>query len=683
MNRPANNCNFPARRASLEREDRGAGALARSRPAARRSFLQTNELCGPMSVGWSCGGPELLASAGLRIRAAAELAGCGCGLRRKHHPRLSMNRLSCLSLALVGSLLIPRSAVPAEALPPVNQWLPQETVAVLEISQPKALLDPLLSPVVADTVAALPAYQQLQSGPQFQVFQAVIKNLETQLGSDWRSVLRNLLGGGVALGAGATGETLWSIDAQDEKVLEKLHGAVAGIVGAQGRKPNQPDRSAPREYRGVPTWSFGPKDNHSILGRRLLLANRPRVLEAVLDQRSQPNDRSLASSPAYQAAKRALGGEAVASIFLNMEVVKRNPGLQRFLKSGSSPLAALLFANTGETLQKASWMALGFYVQGDKLTLKLVTDGPTPDPKGPGSFALPRRPGEGILPNLEVPGRIASMSLYRDLHGFYAAKDTLFPERTSGLIFFENMMGIFFSGMNLTEEVMGETQPEVRLVVATQQYDPAVGTPALQVPGFAAVFRLRSPQAFGDVVEEAWQKAIGLVNFTRGQKALPGLVIDRPSCGEVRYTVAAFRPPGKPQGSNLDPRYNFRPSLARVGDYLIMSSTDGLARQLIEALTKEAGNRLAPRPADHSLLEIEGGQLRKILYANREAMVRKNMVDKGVAREQAEAQWSLLFVILDTLNHARLSLGQDGGHPQAKLELRFQVPELKRSITMR
>ena len=40
------------------------------------------------------------------------------------------------------------------------------------------------------------------------------------------------------------------------------------------------------------------------------------------------------------------------------------------------------------------------------------------------------------------------------MHKFYAAKDTLFPDRTSGLIFFENMMGIFFSGRDLTDEVL-------------------------------------------------------------------------------------------------------------------------------------------------------------------------------------------------------------------------------------
>ena len=56
----------------------------------------------------------------------------------------------------------------------------------------------------------------------------------------------------------------------------------------------------------------------------------------------------------------------------------------------------------------------------------------------------------------------------------FPSKDELFPERTSGLIFFENMMGIFFTGRDLTEEVLAETGSDIRVVVAEQQYDPQV-----------------------------------------------------------------------------------------------------------------------------------------------------------------------------------------------------------------
>ena len=148
------------------------------------------------------------------------------------------------------------------------------------------------------------------------------------------------------------------------------------------------------------------------------------------------------------------------------------------------------------------------------------------------------------------------------------------------------MMGIFFSGIELTDGVLGQTRPEIRVVVAAQRYDPAIGTPAVRVPAFAAVLRLRDPKKFGPVVEEAWQKALGLINFTRGQKAEPGLIIDRAAQGDVKFTYAYYRPPEEKDKSPLPDRFNYRPSLAMFGDYLIFSSAEGLTRDLIDAPEK-------------------------------------------------------------------------------------------------
>ncbi len=65
----------------------------------------------------------------------------------------------------------------------------------------------------------------------------------------------------------------------------------------------------------------------------------------------------------------------------------------------------------------------------------------------------------------------------------------MFPERTSGIIFFENMMGIFFTGRDLTEEVLAETEAGRtgrRCLNRTMRQRWA--RPQLQFPGFAAVF---------------------------------------------------------------------------------------------------------------------------------------------------------------------------------------------------
>jgi hypothetical protein len=338
-------------------------------------------------------------------------------------------------------------------------------------------------------------------------------------------------------------------------------------------------------------------------------------------------------------------------------------------------LAALVFAGVMESLRNSNWLSLGLNVEGKTLAVQVLTDGKIMGPANPAVFALPQKAGDGAWPNLSVPRRIAAFSLYRDLRGFYAAKDTLFPERSSGLIFFENMMGIFFTGRDLTTEVQAETEPEVRIVVAEQQYDPSAGAPAVKIPAFAVVLRLRHPEQFDEVVEEAWQKAIGLVNFTRGQKALPGLIIDRPIYKDTKYTVAYFAPPDANDKAKLDTRFNIRPALAMPGKYLVLSSTDGLARDLIDALNREAWQTVTPVAQTHSVLELNGGQAASALRANRETLVRGDMVKKGKSQQESEAGIDLLITLVKFVDQVKLSLGTDQGLTQAQLTMKLNLKE--------
>jgi hypothetical protein len=317
-------------------------------------------------------------------------------------------------------------------------------------------------------------------------------------------------------------------------------------------------------------------------------------------------------------------------------------------------------------------VALG--VEGKTLTVRALTDGKTAGPASPAAFALPQTPGDGAWPNLMVPRRIAALSLYRDLHAFYAGKDTLFPERTSGLIFFENMMGIFFTGRDLTSEVLAETEPEARIVVAEQQYDPAIGTPQVKVPAFAVILRLRHPEPFRPVVEEAWQKAVGLINFTRGQQASPGLIIDRPTHGGTKFTVAAFSTTDVEDKTRLETRFNVRPALAMPGEYLILSSTDGLARDLIDALTRKTDPPARPMARTHSLLDIDGAGAASALATNRETLVRGDMVKKGKTQQEAEAGIDLFISLVRLIDQAKLSVGARDDLTEIRLDTRLNLP---------
>jgi len=581
-----------------------------------------------------------------------------------------MSQKLVLVLALTLAAFVLQTTMARQTLPPAIQWIPQDAVIVLELSEPRALLGVFTNDKATAAITALPLYQEQASKPQFKEFLNIINFIEITLETDWRTGLAKLTGGGITFAVCPEDTVLLFIDAEDEHMLERLHEFFLNIARAEAEKKGQSNQVASTEYDGVTAWTFNGEEAHAIIGKRLVFANRSEGLKAVLKLRAEVKGASLVSNPTYQAAKRAAGPDVIATVFTNLKPLMQLPKVAWLLdQQRNNPLSALSFAGIVEAVRDSNWLALGLHVDESTLVLRASVDGKAVASTSPAAFALPNKPGEGVLLNLSVPRRIAALSLYRDLHQFYAAKDDLFPDRTSGLIFFENMMGIFFSGRDLTSEVLAETKPEIRIVMAEQEYDPAMGMPQIKLPAFAAILRLRHPEQFNEVAEEAWQKAVGLINFTRGQQALPGLIIDRPIQGETQFTVAAFSTAEIEDKAKLDQRFNFRPALAMPGEYLILSSTDGLARDLIDALSRETEHTVKPFAETHSLVEIDVDHLASILETNRETLVRGGMVKKGSTQEEAETGIDMLITLVKLLNSVKLSLGVHEGMTLANLEI--------------
>ncbi len=579
-----------------------------------------------------------------------------------------------ITLLCFGFIAALQTANADEPLPPVAQWFPQDAILTLEISKTTDLLDLVLSPILIKAVTSTPAYQNAASQTGFKEFQGVIQYLETILGIDWKSAVQKLLGKGVTLAFLPDEAFLLAIDAEDEDLLKQLHDTLLGFAKDDAIKKGEPDKVESKEYQGVTGWTLDGKEAHVIIGNRLLYSNKSKVLKDVLDRRAGLINQNLTENQVYQSAKKTVNADAALSIFLRLDILNKLPQMQKALAQNMNPLLALLLAEIPEAIQKSNWLSLALDVSEETLSLNASMDGMLSDTAGPMTFARPDKSNNGAPPILTVPRQIAGISFYRDLYKFYAAKDDLFPERTSGLIFFENMMGIFFTGRDLTEEVWKETKPEIRIVAAKQEYDPSIGIPGTQFPAFAVIFKLHNPQKFGEVVEEAWQKAIGLINFTRGQQAQPGLLIDRPVYNDIKITSTYFSSVQEEKKTNLDTRYNFQPTLARIDDNLIFSSTDQLAKDLIDSLKKEKEQSVESLKNTHSVVELDAVQISSILKTNRETMVRQNMVEKGISREDAETEFDLLTYVINYLGHASLNVGTQKAHTNAKLEIKLNLP---------
>ena len=556
-----------------------------------------------------------------------------------------------------------------ESVPSAAHWIPQDAVVCIELSNPRALIDMLTHETALDTLKELPVYKNRQDNSGFNEFLAGVTFIEAALETPWKEALGALTGGGITFAVCPEDTVILIVDAEDAGLLDRLHKLVLNL--------NRTDNGAPvsAEYLGVTGWSL--KDGqgaYAVIDHRLVFANKPEGLRRVLELRSRADQASLTSNARYSAARDAVASDAAGQVYADLALLKQIPDLAAALDQGkSNPIAGLLFAGIIESIRNSSWLCIGLGIQENTLAFQAHLDGKNLDSKGPAGFALPSQASTGALPNLSVPRGIASLSFYRDLFRFYGAKDELFPERTSGLIFFENMMGIFFSGRDLTDEVLAETMPDIRFVVAQQQYDPAIGIPQVQFPAFGLILRLRDEASFDIIAEEAWQKAVGLVNFTRGQQGMPGLIIDRPIHKGTKFTVAYFSNAAADADANQDARLNWRPALALPHNYLILSSTDGLARDLIDAVNSEAQQSTPPKTQSHTLAELHGEALASILQANYRAMVRQNMVEKGNSEQEAEHSIDLLLTLAEFVESVKLSIGTHQGLTQAGLELKFNL----------
>lgn len=579
------------------------------------------------------------------------------------------------SLGLIAALVLVGSAVQANDAPPdAAALVPEDAILVLEVTNPRSLVERAFDQQLVSFVQSLPPYRQAVNQPDTRQALEVIRFFENKYDVDTPELFAKLLGGGITLAVLPADQALLIVEAEDTEMLAGVHDFFRTIAEGEAAKAGEPNRVKSAEYGDVKGWSFAPEEAHAIVENQLIVASSPEILQAALDRRAGVASGSVAESDHFAAAHRAMEDEADATLFANMTVLKHLPDVQDALNQNQNPLGRLLLAPLLSGLDQATWLAANFKIDQDQLTVRLRADQKPGQDTASNRFAKPDTAGDGAMPTLRVPRQIAGFSLYRDLHQFYAAKDELFGQRTSGLIFFENMMGIFFSGKDLTEDVLAETHPDIRLVVARQKYDEKTGTPAVQLPGFAAVIKLRDAQDFELVAKEAWQKAIGLVNFTRGQQALPGLIIDSATEQGVSYNVAYFSVAEQEDQQAAGMRFNFQPAVAVADDHLILSSTDDLARDLIEAVKTEAARQTKPVAGTHSLAVLKGPALAAILKANRDALERQNMVEKGHSRAAAKKEIGGLIAALGQLNGIQVEAAEKDDVMQVNISVSYELP---------
>ncbi|MHC4720994.1 MAG: hypothetical protein ACYSYT_11055 [Planctomycetota bacterium] len=217
-----------------------------------------------------------------------------------------------LILTLILLVFIAQNTMAAQTLPPAIQWIPQDAVVSLELSQPKALLELFAGEKATAAITALPLYQKQASTPKFKEFLNLINYMEITLDTDWRTGLANLTGGGITFAICPEDMLILIIEAEDEDTLHKLHEILLDMARSEAEKQSQPNQveSTETDYEGVTAWTFNGEESHAIIGKRLVFANRPEGLKAVLELRDSTGATSITSNSTYQTAKEPKAPDA-------------------------------------------------------------------------------------------------------------------------------------------------------------------------------------------------------------------------------------------------------------------------------------------------------------------------------------------------------------------------------------
>jgi hypothetical protein len=455
------------------------------------------------------------------------------------------------------------------------------------------------------------------------------------------------------------------------------------LARQDAKNKGKPDPVKTSQYRGMTVHAgSGEKDPaFAIVYGRLAVSNSVKNLERLIDRAvGSGSDAAspkacLADQPEWKSQQDRQGSDSLIWGRANLDRLRQlDP--KRFKPADKPDTGAIfLFGSWLEAIKKAPSLAASVRWSTTELSASLEL--PLPKAGRPSTLnGYVPGPGKGTAPLIQPPGTIASLSLWRDWATIWEARADLFaPEVVQGFAQLDTIAGQFFGAQEFGPDVLGSFGPHWRLVVARQDDASLKLKPDVKLPAIAVIADLNEADGgFPQRLKAAYQTFVSLSNIDAAQKKAQPLELGSEEVlGVTLATSRYMAPQGMPPSDKaVDTRYNFSPASAQVGHYFILSSSVGLARDLIKQLKPIAAAPNSPTQGAETLaVEADGVELAQLLELNRARLVTRNMLNQGETKQGAERQVELILTLLRYLGHGRLTIHDD---PAAThVEARFQL----------
>jgi hypothetical protein len=575
-----------------------------------------------------------------------------------------------LPLLAAGLLLALVSASKAAEDRVASELLPGTVVAYAEIREPKRIIDTVLDHPLAAEVKAHPNYQQALTTPQYERFQAVVKAVEAKLGIPYRQAVSELVQGGIHIGFDLpTQGVIVLAKAADEKCAAKARDAALELVRAEAQRQGQGDPIKTDDHRDIPLYQIG-EGRLAVAGPWIIASNKPLLLRLTLNN-FLAKDASLSDDEQFKKAIAARPKEAAAWGYVDLRLLRDLGILKRALSQKSdNPAIELIAGGVVGGLPSAPYVtaAAELDATGVRLTATLPSD--VKAAAGKREFYL-GKDGVGQAPPLLKPAEtILSLSTFRDFASMWRNAPDLFDDKVNaGIAQAESNLMTIFAGQNFRDDILGNLEPQMQLVVARQKFPQAGVTPAMKLPAVAVVMQMKNPEETTRIFKVTFQSVVGFLNVAGAQNRLAPLDLNMERSKESLMVAAEYLPPKDEKLRDAaPPNFNASPTIVFVGNKVILSSAKPLALELAAGLDKQA----AATPGVNSAIEADNQILQSILADNREPLIAQNMLEQGRDRAAAEKNIDLVLAILKHFDKSSLKLTTDGGKLELALDVRLK-----------
>ena len=586
---------------------------------------------------------------------------------------MHMNRLPVVTRCLLSCVLalasLPSSAHGQAKLETKDNdplsWMPASTLVYLKLEPIGSLLShPLRTRIQSDeTVQALWKSEPLKE------LRGGIAVSELVLGAKIETLARDLTKFGAHLCINDQGEMVLLARTRSERWLKDYVQKIVTLARGDSNK-NKPGKVSETTYRGIRGYEVN-KLIVAQLDDWLLVANKPEIAKATVDQMLDKNKKSLDASPFYQRAKEfaerfdSNSEGSIATVYLDMDNIRKaKAGWAKKIFSNKPRefVAELLFGGLLATLDQSPMTIGRLALNESGANMEFLS------PSQPEWFAETREfyvgpNSKGVAERAwKIHQGLASLSTYRNLSELWLRAGDLFDQKVNDqLAQADNTLTTLFSGRDFGTDILGALEPQLQIVSASQSFPNAL-KPSIRLPSFALIGKLKEPESMQRDLKRIFQSFVGFLNVAGAMEGQPQLDLESEIVGDAKiYWAEYVVDKDRKYENGLPVQFNFSPSVAFLGDRVVVSSTSALARQLISEMANPSSNHEPSlmSPQLNTSMELDLAMIRDVLLDNRDQLITQNMLEKGHSKKEAQGEVDVLLGLMQLLGSASAQLSFD------------------------